>query len=52
MRLLYIDGFSEGQSSTYLAVYNDLSAARREQVRKGTFVFYESAVLSAVMTDL
>jgi hypothetical protein len=35
-----------------LAVFNDLSSARREQVRLATFTFYDEPALANVMTDL
>jgi hypothetical protein len=52
VRETYVVGFIDGQSSTYLKAYNDLSADRRESLRRETFLFYDVEALVAVMTDL
>jgi hypothetical protein len=52
LRTIYLDGFMSGQSSTFLAVYNDLPVDRREVIRKATFLFYDIPAIAAVMTDL
>ena len=51
-RSVYIDGFRDGQSHTYIAIYSDLSATRREALRQETFTFYETDALRDVMTSL
>jgi len=51
-RSIYLAGFVDGQSNTYLAVLNDLPPERREALRLQTFTFYESDSLREVMTSL
>lgn len=51
-RLVYMAGFVDGGSATYLAVFNDLSSERREALRKATAVMYDSEAIADVMTDL
>jgi len=51
-RSIYLDGFVDGQSSTYAAVLNDLPSDRREPLRLQTFTFYERDSLRDVMTNL
>jgi hypothetical protein len=51
-RSIYLDGFIDGQSSTYSAVLSDLPPNRREPLRLQTFTFYESDALRDVMTSL
>ena len=51
-RSIYLEGFVDGQSHTYLLLQNDLPAERREPLRLQTFTFYESSALRDVMTSL
>jgi hypothetical protein len=51
-RLIFVEGFVEGQSATFFALFNDLPPGRREQLRLERFTFYKSDVLSSVMTSL
>jgi hypothetical protein len=51
-RSIYLQGFVDGQSNTYLALLNDLPAERREPLRIQTFTFYDSAAIRDVMTNL
>ena len=51
-RSVYLEGFVDGQSNTFLALSNDLPAARREPLRLQTFTFYEADALRDVMTNL
>jgi len=51
-RSIYLAGFVDGQSNTYLAVYNDLPPERREPLRLQTFMFYEPDAIRDVMTNL
>ena len=51
-RSIYLDGFVDGQSNTYLAVLNDLPQERREALRLETFTFYDRDSIRDVMTNL
>lgn len=51
-RSVYLEGFVDGQSNTFLALTNDLPAARREPLRLKTFTFYEADALRDVITNL
>jgi hypothetical protein len=51
-RSVYIDGFRDGQSHTYIAISSELSATRREALRLETFTFYQTDALRDVMTSL
>jgi len=51
-RSIYLEGFVDGQSHTYLLLQNDLPTERREPLRLQTFTFYESGALRDVMTSL
>jgi hypothetical protein len=51
-RSVYLEGFVDGQSHTYLLLQNDLPAERREPLRLRTYTFYDSTVLRDVMTSL
>ncbi len=51
-RSIYLEGFVDGQSSTYIALYSDLPSERREPLRLQTFTFYKTDALRDVMTSL
>ena len=51
-RSIYLEGFVDGQSHTYLLLQNDVPAERREPLRLRTFTFYDSTVIRDVMTSL
>jgi hypothetical protein len=51
-RLTYLEGFVDGQSSTYATVEADLPASRREAIKIQTFTFYASSSLRDVMTSI
>ncbi len=51
-RYIYLEGFVDGQSSTYVAVLGDLPPDRREPLRLQTFMFYGATALRDVMTSL
>ena len=51
-RSIYLDGFVEGQSDTYLLLEKDLPKERREPLKLETFTFYDSDALRDVMTSL
>jgi hypothetical protein len=51
-RLIYLEGFVDGQSGTYTAVASDLPPERREPLRLQTFTFYDADALRDVMTSL
>ena len=51
-RSIYLEGFKDGQSRTYFAVWNDLPQARREPIRLATFTLYDADALNDVMTSL
>jgi hypothetical protein len=51
-RSIYLEGFVDGQSNTYLAVVNDLPPERREPLRLQTFTLYETDSIRDVMTSL
>ncbi|HWP36684.1 MAG TPA: hypothetical protein VNL18_03930 [Gemmatimonadales bacterium] len=51
-RSIYLDGFIDGQSSTYFALEGDLPSERREALRQKTFTFYGVDAIRDVMTDL
>jgi len=52
MRWVYLRGFVDGQSNTYLAMIDDVQLDRRETLRLQTFTFFDAVALSAVMTSL
>jgi hypothetical protein len=49
---IYLEGFVDGQSHTYLLLQNDVPAERREPLRLQTFTFYDHTVIRDVMTSL
>jgi len=51
-RSVYLEGFRDGQSHTYLAFLNDLSPNRVEPLRLQTFTLYETTAIRDVMTNL
>jgi hypothetical protein len=51
-RSVYLEGFVDGQSHTYMLLQNDIPAERREPLRLQTFTMYESGALRDVMTSL
>jgi hypothetical protein len=51
-RSIYLEGFVDGQSNTYLLLQNDLPKERREPHRQQTFAFFDSDALRDVMTSL
>lgn len=52
MREIYVYAFIEGQSNTYLELFNDVPADRREPLARKTFLYYDVDALAVVMTDL
>ena len=52
VRSIYLEGFVDGQSHTYLLLQGDVPAARREPLRLMTFTFYGGAAIRDVMTSL
>jgi hypothetical protein len=51
-RSLYLEGFMDGFSATYRAVFNDLSGERRESLRLETAVLFERDAIRDVMKSL
>lgn len=51
-RSIYLEGFVDGQSHTYLLLTNDLPKDRRESLRMQTFTFYDGSAIRDVMTSL
>jgi hypothetical protein len=51
-RSIYLIGFVDGQSQTYISLEDDLPAERRERLRLQTFTFYNTSTLRDVMTSL
>jgi len=51
-RLIYLEGFVDGQSNTYLALSGDLPKERRESLRLQVFTFYDADALRDVMSSL
>ena len=51
-RSIYLVGFVDGQSGTYLALVDDVPKERREPLRLQTFTFYDSDAIRDVMTSL
>ena len=51
-RLIYLQGFRDGQSHTYFALLGDLPGSRREALRLETFTMFDGDVLSNVITSL
>jgi hypothetical protein len=51
-RSVYLEGFVDGQSHTYVLLQDDLPAQRREPLRLQTFTFYENGTLRDVITSL
>src|SRR5262245_38831718 len=52
VRSIFLRGFVEGQSKTYMTLEKDLPEERREPLKRQTFMFYDSNVLRNVMTSL
>ena len=51
-RLIYLEGFVDGQSNTFLILSPDLPADRRKPLTQRTFTFYKKGALVDVMTSL
>jgi hypothetical protein len=51
-RFIYLTGFVDGQSHTYMSLQDDLPAERRSPLRQKTFTFYRTSTLLDVMTSL
>jgi hypothetical protein len=51
-RLIYLEGFVDGQSNTFLILSQDLPVDRQKPLTQRTFTFYKKAALADVMTSL
>lgn len=51
-RLIYLQGFMDGQSETHLTYFNVLPPKSRDALARKTFLRYELPALRDVMTDL
>ena len=52
VRSMYLEGFKDGQSHTYMAMIDDVLQNRKEALRLKTFTMYEGSALRDVMTSL
>lgn len=51
-RSIYLEGFVDGQSHTFLLFWNDVSSERRESLRRRSFTLYEPSAIRDVITSL
>jgi hypothetical protein len=51
-RLIYLEGFVDGQSNTFQLLSPDLPADRQKALTQRTFTFYKKSPLADVMTSL
>src|SRR5205823_6846189 len=52
VRVVYLQGFMDGQSETHLAYFNVLPPKSREALARRTFLRYDLPILRDVITDL
>lgn len=51
-RLIYLEGFVDGQSNTFIKVEQDLPVDRRKPLQQQTFTLYRKGALMDVITSL